>query len=361
MVPINRPFLGPEEERLVLEVLRSGQLTNASLTGGLMVRKFERLLAEYLGVADVVVVSSGTAALQVALMALGIGPGDEVLVPSFTFVATANSVLAVGAKPIFVDIDEYYTIDVQDARRKVTERTKAIIPVHLYGHVADMDAVRELAEERSLAIIEDAAQALGSKLSGRPAGTMGHVGCFSFHPSKVITTGEGGAISTDNEEIAKLCRMIRNHGMVKGYDTQRLGLNFRMSEVNAAIGVVQMGKLERFLKKRRENASRLKELLGGVEGIKLPEERPGAEYNWYLFTIASPKRDRIKEELERVGIGARVYYEMPIHRLPAFRLEERLPTTERAAKEVLSLPVHPGVDEEELEAMASAVKAALKP
>lgn len=360
MVPINRPFLGPDEEQLVLKVLRSGQLTDATLMGGAMVKEFERSLTKYLGVADVVAVSSGTAALHVALMAFGIGPGDEVLIPSFTFAATANSVVAVGARPVFVDIDEYYTIDVEDARRKVTRRTKAIIPVHLYGHVADMDAIMELAEERSLIVIEDAAQALGSKLFGRPVGTIGHAGCFSFHPSKVVTTGEGGAISTNDAEIAMLCRMIRNHGMVKGYDTQRLGLNFRMSELHAAIGVAQMGKLEQFLKRRRENASRLRELLEGIEGIRLPEERPGAEYNWYLFTIASPKREKIREELERAGIGARVYYEIPVHRLPMFNSEERLPNTERAAEEVLSLPVHPGVGEEELEAMASAVKNALK-
>lgn len=361
MVPINRPFLGPEEEQLVCEVLRSGQLTNASLMGGPMVRKFERLLAKYLGVADVVAVGSGTAALQIALMAFGIGPGDEVLVPSFTFVATANAVLAVGAKPVFVDIDEFYTIDVEDARRKVTKKTKAIIPVHLYGHVANMSAIKEFAERFSLIVVEDAAQALGSRLFSRPAGTMGDIGCFSFHPSKVITTGEGGAISTNDEEIARLCRMIRNHGMVKGYDSQRLGLNFRMSEVHAAIGVAQMGKLERFLKRRRENALRLRELLSGIEGIKLPIERPGAEHNWYLFTIASHKRDRIKEELERAGIGARIYYETPVHRLPAFRLEEHLPATQQAAEEVLSLPVHPGVREEDLEVIASTIRAVLKP
>ncbi len=361
MIPINRPILGLEEEELVLKVLRSGQLTNASMAGGHMVKRFERSLAEYLGCKDVVVVSSGTAALQIALMALNVGLGDEVLVPSFTFTATANSVLAVGATPVFVDIDEYYTMDVEDARKKITKRTKAIMPVHLYGHVAEMRAIRELAKEYSLIVIEDAAQALGSKYEGRPVGLLGEAGCFSFHPSKIITTGEGGAISTNDEELARLARMIRNHGMVKGYDTCRLGLNFRMSEIHAAIGVAQMIKLEDFLKKRRENARRLRELLDGIDGIKLPEERPNTVYNWYLFTIASPKREKMRKELEKAGIGARIYYETPVHMLPLFKGKVRLPMTERMAKEVLSLPVHPMVNEEDLERTALAVRTTLKP
>lgn len=359
-VPINLPILGKEEERMVNKVLRSGQLTNASLAGGEMVRAFEGRLKEFIGAKDVVAVSSGTAALQIALMVLGVGSGDEVLVPSFTFVATANAVLSVGAKPIFVDIDKYYTLDPEDMRKKISKRTKAVIPVHLYGHTAEMKRILELANERSLYVIEDAAQALGSMYHGRMVGGLGHIGCLSFHPSKVITTGEGGAMTFRDFELAERARMIRNHGMVKGYDSRIMGLNLRMSEIHAAIGVAQMDRLRSFLRKRRMNAKFLRRELEGLKGFNLPIERNGCSYNWYLFTIASKRRDLLKEKLINGGIQARVYYETPVHRLPLYAEAVTLPKTERASREVLSLPVHPRVKAEDLSLMVELLRENLK-
>jgi dTDP-4-amino-4,6-dideoxygalactose transaminase len=359
-VPINLPILGKEEEGLVSKVLKSGQLTNASLAGGEMVRAFEGRLKEFMGVKEVVAASSGTAALQIALMVLGIGPGDEVLIPSFTFVATANAVLSVGARPVFVDIDEYYTMDPEDMRKKVSKRAKAIIPVHLYGHTADMERIVELANENSLYVIEDAAQALGSLYHGRMVGGWGHIGCLSFHPSKVITTGEGGALTFKDPELAERARMVRNHGMVKGYDSRIMGLNFRMSEIHAAIGLAQMDRLRTFLGRRRENADFLRERLEDLKGISLPMERDGCSYNWYLFTIASRRRDLLKEKLMSSGIQARVYYETPVHRLPLYAETMTLPRTERACREVLSLPVHPRVEVKDLSLMVELLRENLK-
>ncbi len=359
-VPINSPILGEEEETLVKEVLRSGQLTSSSLKGGEMVRRFEEGLRDFIKAKDIVAVSSGTAALQIALITLGIGVGDEVIVPSFTFVATANAILSVGAKPVFVDIDEHYTIDPEDVIKKITNKTKAIIPVHLYGHVANLEAILEIANKRSLYVIEDAAQALGSEYRGKMVGRWGDVGCLSFHPSKIITTGEGGALIFEDEKLAEKARMIRNHGMVKGYDSRIFGLNFRMSEIHAAIGIAQLKRLNEFLKRRRENAEKLRRLLTGIEEIKLPREREGCRYNWYLFTISSSKRNEIKRALEEEGIHARIYYETPVHKLPSFNLNIDLPRTDIASKSVLSLPVHPKVNNVVLEKIAYTVRKALK-
>ncbi|MGI0004831.1 MAG: DegT/DnrJ/EryC1/StrS family aminotransferase, partial [Nitrososphaera sp.] len=229
MIPINRPWLGEEEKREVMAVLDENALTTAARGGGKRVRDFESSLKQYLGCKHALAVNSGTAALQAALMAAGVGQGHEVLLPSFTFVATANAVVATGARPVFVDIDKKdFTIDASDARKKITKKTRAIIPVHLYGHPCDMDAIAELAEKRSLAIIEDACQSLGSTYKKRQTGTFGDMGCFSMYASKVLTAGEGGAIVTDDDRLAEKIKMIRNHGMVEGYDTRVLGLNLRL-------------------------------------------------------------------------------------------------------------------------------------
>ena len=352
MIPINMPLVGDEEVKAVEEVLRSGRLTEWRPSGGPMVRRFEEAFASYIGVKHAISMSSGTAALHAALMAAGVGAGDEVIVPSFTFVATANAVLLAGARPVIVDIDlDTYNIDVDEARRAISERTKAIIPVHLYGLPADMKPIMELAEERGLVVIEDAAQAHGAEYWGRRVGGLGHMACFSFYSTKVMTTGEGGMVTTDDDELAERLRSIRTHGQREGFDTYILGHNYRMTEIQAAIGLAQLRKVEGFLERRRRNASILSEVLSRVEGVKLPIEPRGFKHSWYLYTIrVEPRvRDMLVERLNAMGVGAAVYYRVPVHRTPlharASRAHGELRRAEEASRTVLQLPVHPGVSE----------------
>ncbi|HEX7031569.1 MAG TPA: DegT/DnrJ/EryC1/StrS family aminotransferase, partial [Nitrososphaera sp.] len=305
MIPINKPWIGEEEKREVASVLEENALTTAARDGGRRVRDFESQMRSYLKAKHVISVNSGTAALQAALMAAGIKQGDEVLLPSFTFVATANAVVAVGGKPVFVDIKkDDYTIDVSDLESKITKRSKVVIPVHLYGHPSDMDEITELADKHSIDIIEDACQSLGSTYKKRQTGTFGAMGCFSMYASKVLTAGEGGAVSTDSDDLADKLKMIRNHGMVEGYDTRVLGLNLRLPELSAAVAKVQMQKLDKMLQIRRRNAEMLNKLLSpsaNKYGVKLPEETSDKKFNWYLYTIAfssdSQDRDTIREKL----------------------------------------------------------------
>ena len=291
MIPINRPWLSDEEKNEILMVLDEGVLTSAALEGGKRVQEFESLLRRYLNIKHVIAVNSGTSALLAALLALGLKEGDEVLLPSFTFVASANSVVAAGATPVFVDINKAdYTIDTGDLARKITRKTRAIMPVHLYGHPADMDEVIELAKRNSLEVIEDACQSLGSEYRKRQTGTIGLIGCFSMYASKVLTSGEGGAITTDDDLLADRLRMIRNHGMVEGYDTRVFGLNLRLPEISAAIAKGQMKKLNEMLEKRRSNANLLTDLLtrSNFDGLITPTEPEDGhkKFNWYLYTVA---------------------------------------------------------------------------
>src|SRR5437764_9608781 len=313
MIPINKPWIGKEEQDEVMHVLEENALTSAVKDGGKRVRDFESLLRNYLKVKHTIAVNSGTASLYAALLAAGIKQGDEILLPSFTFVATANSIVAVGAKPVFVDIKpDDYTIDVSDLKAKITTKSKAIIPVHLYGHPSDMDEINELAEKYSLDVIEDACQSLGSTYNKKQTGTIGIMGCFSMYASKVLTCGEGGAIATNNDGLADKLKLIRNHGMVEGYDTRILGLNLRLPELSAAIAKVQMNKLSKMLELRRKNAELLTKLVfptirvndsendnnGGGDSskfgnnndkkgiIRIPQETSKKKFNWYLYTVA---------------------------------------------------------------------------
>lgn len=362
MIPINKPILGNEEKEAVLRVLESGILTNASAEGGHYVRDFEKELAKFMGAKDAVAVNSGTAALQVSLLAMNIKPGDEVIVPSFTFAATAGAVLMIGAKPVFVDIDlSTYNMDPEAFRKAITSKTKAVIPVDLYGLPAKIDEIREYAERHEIAIVEDACQAQGASYKGRMAGTLGDVGCLSFYPGKVMTTGEGGAIITNDSELADKLRMIRTHGQVKGYDSRLLGGNFRMPEMEAAIGIAQLKKLPKFLEARAKNARTLMVKLNGAD-IILPQVPEGSTHNWYLFTVrfASQKiREAVRERLLREGIGATVYYPTPVHKLPYYASlgygKIGLPNTELASSTVLSLPVNPLVGESDLERMSKII------
>ena len=347
-IPINIPDIGKEEVREVTAVLSEKSLTSSSFDGGKRVQQFEKLLSKFVKSKFAVAVNSGTAALQASLYAIGIKPGDEVLVPSFTFVATANSVKSVGAKPVFVDIlKDNYTMDPDDLRKKITRRTKAIIPVHLYGHMAYMDEILEIAKKRNIKIIEDASQSLGSKLKGKHSGTFSHLGCFSLYGVKVITSGEGGAIVTNDKKLFEKLKQIRNHGLSKNNLTTRFGLNLRISEISAAIAKIQMRKLPHLLNQRRKNAKALTEILGHSD-IILPEPRKNEIVNWYLYTIAMKSRDKAMKKLNASGIGARVYYSPPVHKTPYYKTRLRLANTEWAASHVMSLPVHPNVRNQDL-------------
>lgn len=395
MIPINRPWLSDEEKNEMLMVLDEGILTSPALEGGKRVQEFEFLLRRYLSIKHVIAVNSGTSALLAALLALGLKEGDEVLLPSFTFVASANSVVAAGGTPVFVDINKAdYTVNVKDLARKITKKTRAIMPVHLYGHPADLDEIGELAYSNSLEIVEDACQSLGSEYRKRQTGTFGSMGCFSMYASKVLTSGEGGAITTDDDLLADRLRMIRNHGMVEGYDTRVFGLNLRLPEICAAIAKGQMKKLDEMLEKRRNNAKLLTDLLSHseVDGFTTPVEPDDGhkKFNWYLYTMAigsrqtedkintpdvldhTEHRDLIKEEMVNIAkVGVAVYYDPPVHLTPYYRelVRSRLPnqirgmpnnlkTTEWASKHVLSLPVHPLLSAEDIEYIANSFKSA---
>ena len=367
MIPINRPLLDAEEKDEVMSVLDEGALTSAAKNGGKRVRNFECHLRDFLNVKHVVAVNSGTAALYAALLAANIEEGDEVFLPSFTFVATANSVAAVGAKPVFIDINkDDYTMDVSDLKTKVGNKSKAIIPVHIYGHPCTMDEISEIADKYSLKVIEDACQSVGSTYKNRQTGTMGLMGCFSMYASKVLTCGEGGAIATNSDELAEKLKMIRNHGMVDGYDTRVLGLNLRLPEMSAAIAKVQMNKLPKMLDSRRKNAELMSNMLFPIAKkleLKLPEETETKKFNWYLYTVAFKHgllRDKVKEKMINQGIGAMVYYDPPTHRTPFYRNmlthsdndndnNNNLYVTDWAAQHLLSLPVHPFVTEQDIE------------
>ncbi len=355
-VPVNLPFLGKEEISEVNAVLRAGSLTSAASLGGKNVQEFERLVCSFLKSKYAVAVNSGTAALQAALYAFDIKHGDEVLLPSFTFVATANAVVSVGAKPVFVDVlKDNYTMDPSDLKRKITKKSKAVIPVHLYGNVAYIDEISEIAKKYNLDIIEDSAQSMGSNYRGRQTGTFSEIGCFSLYAAKVMTSGEGGIVVTSNKKLREKLLMIRNHGMVHGYDTRVLGLNLRLPEINAAIAKVQMKKLPKFLQRRQKNAKILTELLSGVD-VVLPRQRKHEKVNWYLYTIASRSRDKILKELNANGIGATVYYGTPVHKTPFYNKRIKLLVTEWAARNVLSLPVQPMVTHGQLETTAKIIR-----
>lgn len=358
-VPVNIPIIGKEEISEVVSVLKKGALTSAANLGGKNVQEFEKLVSSFTKSKYAIAVNSGTAALQAALYALDIKTGDEVLLPSFTFVATANAVVSVGAKPVFVDIRrDNYTMDPADLERKITKKSKAIIPVHLYGNVAYIDEISEIARKYNLHIIEDAAQSMGSSYKGKQTGTFSELGCFSLYAAKVMTSGEGGIIVTSSKKLREKLLMIRNHGMVHGYDTRVLGLNFRLPEINAAIAKVQMKKLPKFLLKRKKNAKILTDLLSGLD-LTLPQKRKHEEVNWYLYTIATKSRDKIMKDLNSSGIGAAIYYSTPVHKTPYYSKKINLPVTDWAARNVLSLPVQPMVTEDNLRLTARTIRSAL--
>lgn len=356
MIPAAKPIIGDEERAAVDRVLASGQIA-----GGPEVKAFEEEFArELTGGRQVVAVNSGTSALHLGLLANGIGPGDEVLVPSFTFAATANSVAATGATPVFCDIEpDYFCMSVDDAAAKITDKTKGIMPVHLYGHPFDVDGFKALADKHALMLFEDAAQAHGATWNGAPVGTFGHFGAFSLYPTKNMTSAEGGMVSTATEEIARMVRLLRNQGMEKQYANEVVGFNNRMTDVHAAIGRVQLTKVKGWTAQRQKNAAFLTEHL---EGVVTPSIAAEASHVFHQYTIrVQSDRDGFADALRNEHqVGCGVYYPIPNHRLESFRRTDELPETEKAAAEVLSLPVHPSLSDADLERIVNAVNTVAK-
>jgi perosamine synthetase len=355
-IPAAKPIVGDAERAAVDAVMASGMLAQ-----GAEVAAFEAEFARVLldGRAAVAV-NSGTSGLHLGLLAAGIGPGDEVIVPSFTFAATANSVALAGATPVFADIEpDHFCLDPAHVESLITARTKAVMPVHLYGHPANMPAFRALADAHGLQLFEDAAQAHGASLAGRKVGTFGEFAMFSLYPTKNMTSGEGGMVSTGSTEIERRLRLLRNQGMERQYENELVGFNARMTDLHAAIGRVQLGKVQGWTAQRQANARFLSENLAGVG---TPATAEGAVHVYHQYTVrVDGDRDAFAAELrERFTIGSGVYYPVPNHRLPSFNRAEDLPVTEKAAREVLSLPVHPSLDAEDLERIVTAVNTLAK-
>ncbi len=353
MISIAKPLIGDEEKRAVLEVLDSGMLAQ-----GPRVKAFEEAFAALCGVQHAIATSSGTTALHVALLAYGIGPGDEVITSPFTFVASANSVLFTGARPVFVDIDPTtFNLDPALIEAAITPRTKAILPVHLFGLMADMDAIQAIADKYGLAVIEDACQSHGAALHGKRAGAWG-TGTFSLYPTKNMTSAEGGMITTNDARIAENCQVIRQHGMRRRYYHDELGFNFRMTDVHAAIGLAQLHKLEQFNAARIANARYLNANLRGV-GVPITPEGYTHVFHQYTIRVPDGRRDALAEHLEANGIGTGVYYPVAIHQQTYYTRQlgynQRLPEAERATQEALSLPVHPALTQAALETIVASV------
>jgi perosamine synthetase len=363
VIAITEPSLGELEEKLVLEVIRSGRLAQ-----GPMVERFEEDVRQVVRTRHAIAVANGTDALIASLLAHGVGPGAEVITSPFTFVATLNAILHVGATPRFVDIGEDFTLDPELVADAIGPATRVIMPVHLFGCPADMTRVVSAIAGRDIVIIEDAAQALGAAHGWRPVGSFG-TGCFSFYATKNITTGEGGMVTTDDDDVAASVRILRNQGQRTRYAYERPGFNFRMSELHAALGVAQMTRLPDVVEARGTNARRLSEGLTGIEGIVVPTEPVSGRHVFHQFTLrvthdARMSRDGLLKHLLSRGIQAGVYYPRAVFDYGCFRRDPRVgtPTTPRTvevAHEVLSLPVHPGLTEGDLSSIVEATREVL--
>lgn len=353
MIPAAKPIIGDDERAAVDRVLRSGMLAQ-----GPEVAAFEEEFSAHVGGRHCVAMNSGTSALHLGFIAAGIERGDEVIVPSFSFAATANSVVLAGGVPVFADIDpQTFNIDPDHAESLITKKTKAIMPVHLYGHIAAMDRFAEISSKHGVQIIEDAAQGHLASMNGRNAGEFGTVASFSFYPTKNMTAGEGGMVVTANAEIARTLRLLRNQGQEIRYQNEVIGFNTRMTDIHAAIGRVQLGKLPGWTKTRQENAAYLD---AHLKGVVTPFLAPGTTHSYHQYTIRIPggsseKRDAFMAGITERGVGCGVYYPTPIHRLPSFKMELTLPQTDLVVKECVSLPVHPSLSKADLDTIVTVV------
>ncbi len=364
-IPLSRPDITELETGLVLDVLKSPYLSMGPQLG-----LFEKLVAEFVGTNHAIAVSSGTAGLHLVVRSLGIKAGDEVITTPFSFVASSNCLLFEGATPVFVDIEpQTYNLDVHQIEAKITARTKAILPVHVFGHPVDMKAIKVLADKHSLFIIEDACEALGSALEGKPAGSLGTAAVFAFYPNKQITTGEGGMIVTGNPEIARLCRSLRNQGRGENslwLEHSRLGFNYRLDELSAALGVGQMSRIKEIILQRAGVANRYSQRLRAIEGVILPQVAPGVEMSWFVYVVRFArgiKRDKVMACLLKHGVDCRPYF-TPIHLQPFFREKfgyksGDFPVTEEISSSTLALPFYNRLSTEEIEYVALTLEKAI--
>jgi len=352
-IPPAKPIVGDDEIAAVTRVIRSGMLAQ-----GPEVKAFEEEFAAHFGLGRAcVAVNSGTSGLHLGLLSSGVGAGMEVIVPSFTFAATANSVALTGATPVFADIEpDTYCLDPASVEAAITERTVGIMPVHLYGHPASMAPLQEIADRHGLKLFEDAAQAHGASLHGTPVGAFGQFAMFSLYPTKNMTSGEGGMVSVADAQTERMMRLYRNQGMERQYENEVVGFNTRMTDLHAAIGRVQLTKVDGWTAARQANAAYLSANLAGVTP---PPVRPGAVHVYHQYTVRVPQdRDGLAKALrEEYAVGSGMFYPVPNHRLAPFGHDVDLPETERAARECLSLPVHPSLTEADLERIVTAVNA----
>ncbi|MEW5975390.1 MAG: DegT/DnrJ/EryC1/StrS family aminotransferase [Acidobacteriota bacterium] len=358
MVDLHRQYLSMKSE---IDQAISSVLERTDFILGSAVRDFEVDLARYLDVPFAVGCGSGTDALQIAMMALGIGPGDEVITTPFTFVATAETIVLLGARPVYVDIDpRTYNLQADQLEEKITSRTKAIVPVHLYGQPADMDPILRLARDRGLHVIEDTAQAIGARYHDRPAGTMGDVGCLSFFPSKNLGAfGDAGALITRDESLASRCRMIAVHGSRAKYQHEILGVNSRLDTLQAAVLKAKLPYLEAWTQARIEVARKYDQGLSGLP-IVVPHVASGVRHVYHQYSIRSDRRDALGEFLKNRGIAHAVHYPIPLHRQPAFRQQvdpdDKFPVAEAVSREIISLPIFPEMEDSEIETVVSSVR-----
>ena len=359
MISIAVPVIEEEERRAVNEVIESGMLAQ-----GPKVAELEKNWAEYCGVKHALAVNSGTAAIHCALYATGVREGDEVITTPYSFIATINPIVMLGARPVLVDIDEEtFNIDVSKIEAAITEKTKAIVPVDLYGQPCNWAKLQEIAKKYDLKIVEDACQAIGAEYQGVKAGALGDFGCFSLYATKNIMCGEGGIVTTNSDEASAAIRSFRQHGMVAPYEYADLGYNYRMSDLHGAIAVEQLRKVDRFTAQRQRNASLLNEALAGVKGIELPRVADNRSHVYHQYTILLDEgisRDEFVTKLREKGVGAGVYYPKPLHAYPhiaklGYKVGD-FPVAEDLAARVVSLPVHPKVTDEDIEIIAAAVK-----
>ena len=364
-IPMSLPDIDKSDVQVVVEVIRSGRLALGAQT-----ETFERLIADYVGVRHAVAVNSGTSALHLLVRALGLGPGDEVLVPSFTFAASVNAVLFEGATPVFVDIEpETYNLDPDDLAQKITPQTRAIMAVDIFGHPVEWDAVIDIAEKHDLKVIDDSCEALGAEYKGRKIGQFGDAAAFAFYPNKQMTTGEGGILVTDDDDVARLCRSMRNQGrseMGAWLEHVRLGYNYRMTEMSAALGVSQFRRLESFLEKRAQVAQMYTERLQDLDWVRPPVVKPHVRISWFVYVVTLAEglgRDPIMEFMAEQGIPTRGYF-APIHTQPYIRerfgdLSGTLPVTESIAQRTIALPFYNNLTEKEIKAVVTALKRAV--
>lgn len=365
MIPIASPDLSGRESEYVNECLTSTWISSV----GHFITDFETAFARLAGTTHAIATNNGTTALHLALVALGIGPGDEVIVPALTYIASANAVVYCGATPVFADVEaDTMNLDPADIEHRITPRTRAIIPVHLYGHPADMTGIMEIADRHGLHVVEDAAEAHGSRVDGRPVGSIGHVGVFSFFGNKIVTTGEGGAVTTDDDELAARLRLLRGQGMdsSKRYWFPEIGFNYRMTNVAAAIGVAQLERFDQFVARRKEIAATYVAHLADVPGITLPVQRPDVQRVDWLYTVgidgfSSDQRNTLIDLLKADGIETRpVFY--PLHLMPPYHVEggPTFPVSERLGEEGISLPTHMLLSDDDVATVCAALVARVR-